>query len=389
MKKIAIIGKGTAGAQAAAHFNRWMPECELEWHFDSSIPTQAVGEGSVLTIPTNLFESLNFSHEDLKHIDGTFKTGIMKYNWGDGNTTFMHDFSPPSIGYHFNARALQEYILNYLKDKIKIFDHNISTNDVDADYIMDCSGKPKTYEDFNLTKYIPVNSVHVVQCWWDNVTFQHTKAIATKYGWVFAIPLLNRCSIGYLYNKDINTLDDIKEDIQDVIDQLGLTSSTDTITFSFMNYSRKQNFKDNIAYNGNASFFVEPLEANSLCMMDAVQRSAFDIWKNGASIDYQNMIYTDKVSRIENIVMMHYFAGSKFKTPFWEFAQERGVKCMENADSDFRYMAMRCNDLEGVGQYVSPRLNFDIKSYFFWGYPSFYQNVNGLGVKDKLEEIWK
>jgi len=123
--------------------------------------------------------------------------------------------------------------------------------------------------------------------------------------------------------------------------------------------------------------------------MDAIQRSAFDIWKNSASNDYQNMIYTDKVSRIENIVMMHYFAGSKFKTPFWEFAQERGVKCMENADSDFRYMAMRCNDLEGVGQYVSPRLNFDIKSYFFWGYPSFYQNVNGLGVKDKLEEIWK
>ena len=44
MKKIAIIGKGTAGAQSVIHFLRHMSDCEIEWHYDPIISPQAVGE---------------------------------------------------------------------------------------------------------------------------------------------------------------------------------------------------------------------------------------------------------------------------------------------------------------------------------------------------------
>ena len=76
MKKVAILGQGTAGAQSIIHCIRHMPECEIEWHYDPEIPTQAVGEGSVLPLARNMFENLNFNYLDLEKVDGTIKTGI-------------------------------------------------------------------------------------------------------------------------------------------------------------------------------------------------------------------------------------------------------------------------------------------------------------------------
>jgi hypothetical protein len=59
-KKIAIIGKGTAGAVSASMFVQHkeglvksqiddVMSCDLDWYYGSSIKTQPVGEGS--TIP--------------------------------------------------------------------------------------------------------------------------------------------------------------------------------------------------------------------------------------------------------------------------------------------------------------------------------------------------
>ena len=100
MKKVAIIGKGTAGAQSVIHFLRHTSGCEIEWHYDPSIPTQAVGEGSLLTLPINMYGNLNFNYADLDAVDGTLKTGIYKSGWGKDLPNFLHSFPVQNMELH-------------------------------------------------------------------------------------------------------------------------------------------------------------------------------------------------------------------------------------------------------------------------------------------------
>jgi len=52
-KKLAIIGKGTAGCYALSHFMRWT-DWEIDLIHDPDIKPQAVGEGSDLVLPASL-----------------------------------------------------------------------------------------------------------------------------------------------------------------------------------------------------------------------------------------------------------------------------------------------------------------------------------------------
>jgi hypothetical protein len=378
MKKIVVLGRGTAGMFAASHFHKWAADCEIELHYDPSILPQTVGEGSTLDFPRALYENIGFTHLDLKHVDGSFKGGIWKTGWGNG-VEYMHNFPPPGVGYHFNAVKTQDYILNQLKDKIKIVEHHTTAEQVDADFIMDCSGKPDNYDDFILTESIPVNSVHVTQCYWDHAEFQYTLTIARPYGWVFGIPLQNRCSIGYLYNNNITTLEEVKEDVKQVFKDYNLTPSTDHNTFSFKNYYRKQNFTNRVAYNGNASFFLEPLEATSISLMDTILRMASDNWFNNISLDKINEDYTSSVQEIETMIMMHYFAGSKFKTKFWEFAQERGEQTIATAKHNEKF-----NDFVNQSKFDMSTLLKMNGNYGTWGKQSFKQNLENLNLYEKI-----
>jgi len=378
MKKIAVVGRGTAGMLALTHFYRWAKNCEIELYYDPNVNPQAVGEGSTLDFPAALYENIGFAHDDLKHVNGSFKGGIYKTGWSDG-TAYTHHFIPPGVGYHFNAVKLQEYILNQLKDKVKIIERAVSANDIDADFVMDCSGKPTSYDEFNLTESIPVNSVHVTPCYWDHARFQHTLTLARPYGWVFGIPLQNRCSIGYMYNNTINTLDEVKEDVKQIFADYDLTPSTDYNTFSFKNYYRKQNFAGRVAHNGNASFFLEPLEATSIALMNVINKMAYDSWFNNGNVDMLNKDYTDYVQEIETVIMLHYFAGSEFKTPFWDFAQERGEKIIARAKHNTKF-----NDfVEHSKLEKDMALRLD-GNYGTWGVASFKQNLENLKLYEKI-----
>lgn len=385
-KRIAIIGRGTAGSQAVIHYLNHMPDCEIQWYFDSNRAPQSVGEGSTLTLPINLFQNINFSYSDLDKIDSTVKLGIYKSNWGKTNKNFFHQFPPPGIGLHFNATSLQNYILDLVKDKVYIFEKNTSEINIDADYIMDCSGKPEEYDKFNKSEYIPVNSAYITQCYWEYPKFQYTLTIARPYGWVFGIPLRNRCSIGYIYNKNINTLDEIKEDVKQIFKKYDLIPSDDTNSINFENYYRKQNYDydGRIVYNGNSSFFLEPLEATSISVMDFIQRSTLKIWKNSECPEIHNLKYKKFLFEIEVIIMMHYFSGSKYDTEFWRYAQNRGKECLEKKIK---------NDLSlsNMISYAISRKHYNncdnSEGYGVWPPGSFCENIFGLGIDEELSKM--
>lgn len=383
--KIAVIGKGTAGCISALTMKYYM-DAEVDWYFDPAIKPQAVGEGSTLAMPKVLNDTINFSAKDFSEVDATIKTGIYKLDWGNTGKPFLHDFPAPHTAIHFNANKLQDYVHEKLKDHVNVIEKNVKAEEIDADYILDCSGRPSSYDDYDKSDYIPVNSVYVTQCYWDFPRFNYTLAIARPYGWVFGIPLQNRCSVGYMYNSSINTLEEVKEDVKHVFEKFSLEPSNDTNAFSFNNYKRKFNFDGNIAYNGNASFFLEPLEATSFGCVDNINTVAELFWFRGISKEEAETRYQSIINASEYIIMLHYFAGSSFKTDFWEFAQERGVRCIENSDPAMKYMMDNCHTPAALGCYrdvfTFPNRSHQFSAlYSAWWEGSFAQNMEGLGLR--------
>jgi len=376
-KKIAIIGNGTAGCLTASHFNRYSINTEIEWYFDPNIKPQAVGEGSLIDLAADLYGSLGFNMSDLYSIDGTIKTGIRKIDWADVDT-FDENFTFGKHGLHFNAVQLQNFILKKIQQegKVNIIESNVNHAQIDADHIIDCSGFPQDYSRHVESKYIPVNSAYVTQCFWDYPKFNHTLTIARPYGWVFGIPLQNRCAIGYMYNSNINTLDEVKVDVQNIFDRFNLTPSDTTNHLNFKNYSRQQNFSDRVSYNGNASLFLEPLEATTLAVVNKNKRLAFDLVYNNISTDILNNIYTNMVDEVETIIMLHYFGGSKFNTEFWEFAQNRGANKIESIKSSTKFAEFLKRSKQNSSTEYS--------EFGTWEQSTMYQNIKTYSFYSKI-----
>lgn len=400
-KKITIIGRGTAGSITAAMMYK-RHGFETEWIYDSNIKTQPVGEGSILGFPMILYKHLGFTSQDIASLDGTYKIGLKKEGWGKTGKQFYHHFGPGNFGYHFNAVALQDYVSEKVSDSINIIDKNIkSYDDIDADYIMDCSGRPLIDDSFIKTPYIPINAAYVTQCYWDHPRFNHTLAIARPYGWVFGVPLKNRCSIGYMFNENFNTFDEVKEDVKHIFDEYNLTPSNNTNSIRFPNYYKKQNYTDRICFNGNSSFFLEPLEATSIAMMTEITYHGIWFAKGDISLDDANRFYGTKMKEIENVIMLHYFAGSIYDTKFWTYAKEMGYKNMVDSTHWFKHMVEYCTNPEfGFGGTIGvinaerppkpngPMTYKQLEGYGTWTPGSFNMNLNELGIMEELKNMY-
>ena len=368
--KLAIIGKGTAGSLALNHFSKYT-NFDIECHYDSNIIEQSVGEGSTIVIPTTLENTLKFDYKTLRSINGTIKTGISYENWGSNN--YFHSFIPPTASIHFDSVKLQNYLQEKNKNRIKFIDNNVKDiKNIDADYIIDCSGAPKNItNDYEIAHFIPVNSVVVNQIPVEKQHINYTLCIARPFGWVFGIPLLNRISFGYLYNKNINTKDEVLNDLEICINEKEYVMTDTTKHIEFNNYYRKINFDDRIFYNGNASFFLEPMEATSLATVDLINRKIFDVINNNTTSAMENESYKIWFRQVQQVITLHYFAGSKYKTEFWDNAFRLSKSCMKNFKAKKEIIKL-FNTNESIGNYGT------------WDVHSFQQNILGLNIKNKL-----
>ena len=380
-KKVTIIGRGTAGALAylkMLHLRSITDGLlEIDWYYDSATKAMAVGEGTTPRFPQTLggVYGLNMG-TDMPKLDARPKHGIEYENWGKSN--FVHPFNMGYSGIHFNASKFQQYIFENCTNEpdVSLIDAHISHDQSDSDVIIDCTGAPKTFEDYDTPKYIPVNAVHVTQCSWpDKPKGLHTKTIARPWGWVFVIPLLSRCSVGYLYNHKITSLEQVKADVENVFDELGVVPTDTTNSFRFNNYVRKKLIDGRVAYAGNSGFFLEPMEATTLDsvarVLDCVDRNPLqEAWN-----PFLKLLFKE----VEYFIMMHYAAGSKWNNEFWDFATERGRLAMEEAMSSPFF-----NEV-----YTSGRPSQDVAYHMYFGAESYKLNQEGLGFTPtaKLGEV--
>lgn len=120
IKKIVIVGGGTAGWMAAAMLVRFLGKQLTITQIESDkIGTIGVGEASIP--PLKMFnQALGIDeHEFLKATNGTYKLGIEFDNWAQEGDSYMHAFGP--LGKDLALTPFHHYYLNhYLKSEHQI-----------------------------------------------------------------------------------------------------------------------------------------------------------------------------------------------------------------------------------------------------------------------------
>ena len=253
---IAIVGAGNAACVTAMYYHvhgRLISNevNKITIYYDPKIPIERVGQGSVVSITKLISQCFNINWYS-NSIKSTPKTGILYENWGSLDKLF-HPFQLSNISLHYVPQLLSKTILEC--GLFEVVEKNITEpeEEIDADYIFDCRGKPEDYSEYD-DLINPLNSVILSRKEGRDLELNYTRCVATPHGWTFVIPNHDSVSYGYLYNDKI-TLKDIAEenfiDLFDVVPDGYL---------KFKNYIAKNMWRgERTILNGNRLCFLEPL----------------------------------------------------------------------------------------------------------------------------------
>lgn len=326
-KKISIVGAGNAGCISllGLHLMGMGEKFELELYYDSNVPIEQTGQGTTLSVVNLLADSLGIYHKD-NPIKTTVKTGINYENWGKKNHNFFHSFPLSRTSCHYVPSLLSDVVKK--SNIATVIEKNITDpeSEIDSDYIVDCRGRSENnYEEYY--KIVnPLNSVILARKETPDYSLQYTRCVATPNGWTFIIPNHDSVSYGYLYNDTITTDDDARNNFIEMFDvQPGEK-------ISFKNYLAKSMWQgERTILNGNKFCFIEPLEATSTTLYYNVIKQAYSHIVGGIPKEVCNHMIMRDVKNIETFVLWHYQNGSKFDTPFWDYAKSLEFK----PNSDF------------------------------------------------------
>ena len=374
--KIVVIGAGNAGCFTALHY-AWYTrkmEVEVELVYNPEILPEKVGQATVLDPPQLLSGALRFDWAK-NNIHATPKTGVVYEGWGNVNDRISNPFPADTLGMHFCPSEMQSSILE--SDLFKVTEGDIDPKDVDADYVFDCRGKPD-----NLSKYKklinPINAGIIGKPNWD-VSCLWTRAVATPDGWTFVIPghkdspSYDGC-VGYLYNSDITSQEDAEKNFLDLFD-VDVKGH-----LKFDNYIAKNPVVDGrIFLQGNRLFFLEPLEASALQTYLEWGRYSYDVIINKThTIKQASTLIKDYITKVQNFILWHYQFGSKYDTPFWDYAKRLTFK-----DSDFNMFLTQSKrlkiedlSLQSYGGVVPSNYK-----YAYWTPEQFRGWYDGMNVK--------
>ena len=378
MKKLGIIGVGSAGIISLNHFcacldNSW----EIVSIHDPNIKILGIGESTNPFFVKLLKSGVDFtSLEDLDNLDGTLKYGTKFIDWRKNE--WLSPLIGNGVGIHFDTNKLKDFVLPKLKEKwgkkFSIIEGtltNIIQNEVCAvakigdedhtfDYIIDCRGFPTDFSDYNLSDCSLLNHCLVH----DHKTFNPVEATehrATKNGWMFGVPLQSRCGYGYLYNDEITSKVDA---IADMSELLKVPVNELTIReYSFKPYYAKKILDNRILKNGNRALFFEPISATSIYMYIQICKSFSKfLLGNYKATDVNHSIY-DILESLETVIRYHYHGGSNYNTKFWRKAKSAATEQLKNDSKFYKHVTMYRDLVKKQTPYSGPQMLFDAVSW--------------------------
>lgn len=355
-KKIAIVGAGNAACITAMHYYLHGQDIfdRISIYHDPSYPIERVGQGTTLVIPRLFYRIFGINwYNQIDFVKGTRKDGILYENWGKKTEKNFHPFPLGACSIHYIPQLLSKLILNC--GLFDIIEKNIQNpeEEIDADYIFDCRGRHNRNEDLYEKLINPLNSVILGRDDTPDPKLHYTRCIATPDGWTFAIPNHDSISYGYIFN---NTITDKKDAAKNLIDMFGIIPDGH---LDFKNYIAKSFFEgERTILNGNRGSFLEPLEATSVGFYLDVAKHAWDHIVDGVSKEVCNQNIRKEMFRIQNFVLWHYQYGSKYNTPFWDYAKSLQF----SPDKEF---------YDFLNEAKEDKMQYKNKEYSQWGMPSF------------------
>ena len=357
LRKIAVVGRGTAGSLAAASVSRLHPDSDHELHhiYDSRIPVIGVGEGSWPSLVQELHKLTDLPHETVQQrLKGTRKYGVAFEGWGRRNRDFTHYFTPQQVSYayHLSADLMGDLLHEGTRaEHVDAKVLNITQVDGGAqvefegraperyDLVFDARGFPRELdpEQHIDISFIPTNTAVIRRCpaIIDEVpqgpVRQHTytRAIARPHGWVFVIPLTAHTSYGYIFNRDVSSLADVESDFDALLDSDGVSEFEQRAVLQFPNFVHRQIFDGVVARVGNAAAFMEPLEATAIVSAQLQIGMVLQIRLNRPPEHLErdapvvNRFLINNMLRYGLFVGWHYSCGSNYDSEFWRGARDR------------------------------------------------------------------
>lgn len=371
-KKIAIVGSGNAGCITSLHYGFFGSElCDIDFYYDPNVPIERVGQGTVISVTELLSRSLDMDWSN-NPIKATFKTGIRYENWGKINHDFFHKFYMSNMSCHYVPSLLSKTVIE--SGYVNPIEKNIDNpeEEIDADFIFDCRGKSRNdYENDYIKLINPLNSVILSRKNGRDPDLTYTRCVATPDGWTFVIPNHDSISYGYLYNNTITTKEDATKNFIDMFD---VVPDGDLL---FNNYVAKSMWRgERTILNGNRLSFIEPMEATSTAVYQNAARYAWDHIFEGSSKYESDMKLQNMIKNIEIFILWHYQNGSKYDTPFWEYA--RSLKF--SPDTEFQ---RRLNDIKTISDFELERYGGNVDEYGIWprfSFKKWYDNVASESV---------
>jgi len=323
--RTAIIGKGTSSIITTLKFLKAGHEVDI--FYDSSVPHINVGESTTPGFHKLIFDVLDISIHDL--VDAgvfSYKMGINFVNWGSGKN-FHHNFYRGDIAHHFETQNFNTYIhtileernlVTYREEKVERLDSDAETayvNERRYDFVVNCSGWLRQ-ADYIDPVFKTVDSVVLFE---DQLNYDttHTLHLATEDGWQFGLPFpkQNKFKCGYLYNSEHISESEVEEKLSDknIYEKFSWTPR----------YAKHLFVSPRIAMNGNALFFLEPLQALSLFYCSSFADFLVEYLHNpsGENLLKYNSVYLYEMWTYQLSLALHYKYGSVFDSSFWNETQ--------------------------------------------------------------------
>lgn len=413
MKKIVIIGGGTAGWLTALVVNKFWKDINVTIIESSKIGVLGAGEGGTSNFG-KILTLLEINHNDFfEKTKSTIKGGLHLYNWTGQNELAKHIFfgelptnKNKSYAYHFDARLVAEYFkqiaidrgVNWIDDEVlkinndkEIIQNLELTNGkvVDLDFVFDCSGFAR----------LIINGVHKEE--WDSyneyllmnkaITFflpqtnkytladkTYTETHSMKSGWMFKIPLQHRWGCGYVFNDTYISIEDAKKEVENYLGQNVVIQKA----FDFKPGTHKRSWIGNSISIGLSYGFIEPLEATSLMSTIMQLRRLINI---NFDYEYKNS-YNEWCYQInqQNLMFIRYhYLCERNDTHFWRDAFKMPIpSALKNILDDSNSIIVK-NNCELINTMGLKNVEQNELTFFVDNYQAIFKK-NKKGFNNKL-----
>ena len=249
-----------------------------------------------------------------------------------------------SYALHVDCLKVIKYIRNKIEDNIKFIKSEVKTIKRDAsgnintlilengekvsgDLFVDCTGFSSVLKDnkdrVDLSDRLYVNTALAGHIPYTNRKEQfkpYVNCPAVDSGWIWEIPLQSRIGSGIVFNRDITSPEDAKQEFYDHWGQ-----EVDLKLIDWTPYYDNNMWDKNVVSIGLSAGFIEPLESTGLALIiegiGALTRLIGSEYYNQYDVDYFNAHMKFGFEQCIDFVNMHYSKSIK-DTPFWRYVRD-------------------------------------------------------------------